>query len=116
MVFGMTPTYMRWRMMTCVCACTRSEFDSRRPLSGLQLAVRQQGADERVGEPAGVLRLGPAELVAEHAGDVGAGEGPDDLAGAPGADAQRPARGDPLRVGLHVLHAEAVHLLEPCRP
>ena len=32
-----------------------------------------------------MLGLGPADLVAEHAADVGAGEGPDDLARSSGA-------------------------------
>ena len=50
-------------------------------------SVRQERSRERVGEPARMLRLGPAELVAQHAGDVRAGECPDDLAGPSGADA-----------------------------
>ena len=41
------------------------------------LVVRQQCPDEGVGEPACVLRLGPAQFVAEHAGNIQAGEGPD---------------------------------------
>src|SRR5690348_16523937 len=39
----------------------------------------EQGGGERFPEPGGVLGGGPALDVAQHAPDVGAGEGPDDV-------------------------------------
>ena len=78
-----------------------------RPASNRPSRPAARCPDERVGEPACVLLLGPAELVAEHATDVRAGEGPDGLAGPSGADAQWAAGGDPPRVRLHVLHADS---------
>src|SRR5258708_5077193 len=70
------------------------------------LLVWQEGARQRVGEPAGVLRLRPPQVVAQHPCHVGAGEGPDDLAGPPRAHAEVTVRRDPLRVRLHVAQAE----------
>ena len=49
----------------------------------------EQCPDEGVDEPTRVLRLGPANLIAEHAGNIWAGEGPDDLTGSLCADGTR---------------------------
>src|SRR5581483_11533653 len=81
----------------------------------MRSAVSEQCPLERVGEPALVLGLSPAELVAQHPAHVGAGKGPDRLPGALGAHPQRATSGDPAGVGLHVLHAEAIHLGEHAR-
>src|SRR5262249_14879275 len=82
-----------------------------RPGAPWRSPSREQGCGERVFEPIGVLAGGPALDVAQHAPDVGAGQGPDDLGCAVDRHAELRPAGEVLHDGAHVGEAVGLHLL-----